>query len=341
MSSLAPAPAGAFFLGTALMSLDKIIAPIPGPSPTGDDLTFSPEFDRITEARRADDPTLAQGEWTRPLKSADWPLVLRLTQSLLADRTKDLRVVVWYAEARTSLDGFAGLADGLEATAQLCEAFWDGLHPSGDDEERAGCLRRLVSLAQQWVRTTPLGAGTDACLSTLLVSHGARADTAAENLRNWRALNNETALAGLRTAVERVHHALSQLDAVMLDKLGEEAPSIAGVSSGVTDILNLLGSAAIEQPTATPVEAPTHVAPAPTPVAYAGSSPYASRAEAIQALRHVASFFRTTEPHSPVAYLAERAANWGEMSLHVWLHSVLGEGESLKQLQTLLDMPPA
>ena len=30
----------------------------------------------------------------------------------------------------------------------------------------------------------------------------------------------------------------------------------------------------------------------------------------------VAHFFRRTEPHSPVAYLAEKAVKWGEMPLH-------------------------
>ena len=46
-----------------------------------------------------------------------------------------------------------------------------------------------------------------------------------------------------------------------------------------------------------------------------------TRDEAIRQLREVARFFRATEPHSPVAYLAEKAARWGEMPLHEWLRS--------------------
>jgi type VI secretion system protein ImpA len=41
-----------------------------------------------------------------------------------------------------------------------------------------------------------------------------------------------------------------------------------------------------------------------------------SRAQALAQLRLVAGYFREHEPHSPVAYLAERAAQWGEMPLH-------------------------
>ena len=36
-----------------------------------------------------------------------------------------------------------------------------------------------------------------------------------------------------------------------------------------------------------------------------------SRTEALAQLRAVADFFRRTEPHSPVAYLADKAATWG------------------------------
>ncbi len=50
-----------------------------------------------------------------------------------------------------------------------------------------------------------------------------------------------------------------------------------------------------------------------------------SRAQALQQLRLVADYFRRTEPHSPVAYLADKAARWGDMPLHAWLRAVVKE----------------
>lgn len=50
-----------------------LISPIRDDAPAGDDLSFSMEFDAIQEARRADDPTLDQGEWVTDIKYADWP----------------------------------------------------------------------------------------------------------------------------------------------------------------------------------------------------------------------------------------------------------------------------
>jgi type VI secretion system protein ImpA len=61
-----------------------------------------------------------------------------------------------------------------------------------------------------------------------------------------------------------------------------------------------------------------------------------NRAQALAQLRQVAEFFRRTEPHSPVAYLAEKAAGWGELPLHLWLRAVLKEPGAVAQMDELL-----
>ena len=50
----------------------------------------------------------------------------------------------------------------------------------------------------------------------------------------------------------------------------------------------------------------------------------------------VAEFFRRTEPHSPVAYLADKAASWGEQPLHVWLKTVVKDAGALAHVDELL-----
>ena len=52
--------------------------------------------------------------------------------------------------------------------------------------------------------------------------------------------------------------------------------------------------------------------------------------------RAVAEFFRRTEPHSPVAYLADKAAMWGEQPLHVWLRGVVKDDAVCAQLEEML-----
>ncbi|MBN3790544.1 type VI secretion system protein TssA [Burkholderia sp. Ac-20353] len=65
-----------------------------------------------------------------------------------------------------------------------------------------------------------------------------------------------------------------------------------------------------------------------------------NRAQAVDQLRSVARYFRQTEPHSPVAYLADKAAEWADMPLHKWLESVVKDDGSLSHIRELLGVKP-
>ncbi|SIO32086.1 type VI secretion system protein ImpA [Paraburkholderia phenazinium] len=65
-----------------------------------------------------------------------------------------------------------------------------------------------------------------------------------------------------------------------------------------------------------------------------------NRAQAVAQLRAVAKFFRSTEPHSPAAYLADKAAEWAEMPLHQWLSTVVKDDGSLAHIRELLGVKP-
>lgn len=61
-----------------------------------------------------------------------------------------------------------------------------------------------------------------------------------------------------------------------------------------------------------------------------------NRQDAIKRLADLAEFFRKTEPHSPVSYLVQRAVNWGEMPLEMWLQDVIKDEAVLFQLRQTL-----
>ena len=61
-----------------------------------------------------------------------------------------------------------------------------------------------------------------------------------------------------------------------------------------------------------------------------------SRADAVAQLRAVADYFRATEPHSPVAYLADKAAEWAGMPLHQWLATVVKDDSTLSHIREML-----
>ena len=65
-----------------------------------------------------------------------------------------------------------------------------------------------------------------------------------------------------------------------------------------------------------------------------------SRAQALAQLRAIAEFFRRTEPHSPVAYLADKAAEWGSQPLHEWLRGVIKDQAAYAHVEELLGVRP-
>lgn len=127
-------------------SLENLLEPISDVQPAGEDLRWTPEWDRIKEARRADDP-LETGKWAkRERKIADWLLVKELACGLLRDRSKDLQLALWLTEAEMKLRGFPGLRDGFRLTRELLTLYWDiGLYPKIEDgpEDRSGPLQWL------------------------------------------------------------------------------------------------------------------------------------------------------------------------------------------------------
>jgi type VI secretion system protein ImpA len=142
----------------AQIDVDAILKPIPGANPAGEDLRYTPVYDGIKEARRADDP-LNRGEWQREVKASDWNAVIAMAGEALAHKTKDLQIAAWLTEALTWSSGFEGLAAGLGIIAGLMQHFWENLYPEkveNDLEFRSGPVEFLNEKLPIIIRQTPL-----------------------------------------------------------------------------------------------------------------------------------------------------------------------------------------
>ena len=346
------------------MELDVLLAPLAGAAPSGADLSFSSDYDAIREARRADDPTLAQGEWVTELKIADWSQVARRCGELLGAQSKDLQLAVWWTEAQTRLRGFAGLADGYRLVAGLCDDLWDSLHPQaedGDFEQRIGTLTWLLAHSMTWMRELPLTQAPQGRFG-LADFEAARArrgdDHDGTPLATMEAARRATAhgfYVQLVEALPACRAALQALEHAVDARLGMDGPSFTAVREQLghlEDVVRrfareagvLIDGDAGELPASTTDASAdaslesSNVAAVPAGAATLPNGAIITRREAIAQLRRVAEFFRRTEPHSPVAYLADKAARWGEMPLHVWLKRVIKDDSTLAQMQELLDI---
>ena len=239
-----------------------LLGPISETTPSGPDLSFSPEFDQIAELRRFDDPTLDQGEWVRDIKTADWAGVARLCSELLSTRTKDLRLAGWMTEALSHSRGFAGMAEGLETCAGLCETFWDALHPLPDDdapadepgerfEQRIGNLSWLLSQVVEVAQTQPLIVGKadghsfgrriiEAVRSRKSSDHNAEQEPNEAQIAQALAQTPGDALLASLNGAQAALEALARLQSVVDAQLGVDGPNFSTARTALQDTQHLL-----------------------------------------------------------------------------------------------------
>ncbi len=144
-----------------VIDLEEFLQPISEENPSGESLRYSGEYDEIADARRAD-KDVPMGDWRHELKTADFRKVIELAENALKNKTKDLQIAAWFAEALTNQYGFAGLRDSLKLAAGLQENFWETLFPEideGDMEGRANALEWLDRETAFAVKNAPITAG--------------------------------------------------------------------------------------------------------------------------------------------------------------------------------------
>lgn len=364
-----------------ILDLATLLAPIPGDHPAGESLFYTDTYDAIKEARRADD-TLEQGEWQRDLKTADWPAVMTLTTDVLATRSKDLQIASWLAEALVQRHHFAGLRDGLRLLYGLHAHFWAGLYPEvedGDLETRVVVLECLNRVLPPVIRHTPVTQGEgyswrhwqESRQVDNLGRQNQEAQAAAvadgkitgEQFDKSVAATSRAYYETLLADVCESREAYQQLEQVLDETFGRQAPSLLDIRQAIEECRSLLESIVQQKRELEPDPEPVAVnsadaadllaaravaAEAPGgPPARGTATPArgaqvslepADRADALVRLTAVAAYFRRAEPQSPAIYLIERAVRWVQMPLETWLQAVIRDDSVLTALRDTLGL---
>ena len=345
-----------------VIDIKSLLAPISDDSPTGEDMSFSTEFSEIKEARRADDD-LPQGEWARENKVAEWARVKQLSVDLLRTRTKDLQIVAWLSEALTHQNGFPGLYSGLTLMREVIMAYWDELYPAIDDGLgiRAGKISWLNTTLAPVIETIPLTAQSEGGYSlrhwneAKEVDNVARRDPAAakrlvdeENKLTSDIINKSVAATpdafyeSLYSDLVACQVSFKLLDNTVDMKFADEAPSLASLKNVIESCLQLIARIAKEKGmVGGEIESSSHsTGPAPNRLGEKIGGRLGSREDALRKLAEVAQYFRAHEPHSPIAYLVDRAAKWGYMTFDQWLQEVIKDKTQLGAVHELLGINP-
>ncbi len=354
-----------------VFDLEVLLQPISEESPSGESLRYVGIYDEIAEARRADDD-LSQGEWKTDLKAADYGKVIDLSVSALSTRTKDLQIAVWLSEAATRVHGFAGFRDGLMLLSGLQDKFWETLYPEiedGDQEGRANAVSWLDIQFPLALRLIPITGGAGYSLidwedsrkydfpeSVELLSSDEQIainelKAQAEKERRvtasmWKAEKAQTRRAAMETinfVIEECWAALAELNRINEERYDRnQTPGFSNLTKALdavhSEVKKLLEEKRLEEPD--PVEEVEELSGETGEVTGARNSSSGgaidSRKDALRRLGEIAAFFHKTEPHSPVAYLVQRAVKWGNMGLETWLQEVIKDQSVLYQLRETL-----
>ncbi len=358
------------------MAIDiaALLQPLSESAPCGEDVSFSETFDRIREERREDDPSLSQGDWQTELKTANWRKVVELSSQVLSGQSKDLQAAVWLGEALIARHGIAGVADACDLLDGLLAHFWDGLYPpaEGDDlEERASRLAWFNQYATLALRKAPL-TGSEPAMSLNDWQTSREVDNLArQNREAWQSAIDEgkpdgesfdqalrksgrESVAATLAAIEEAQGAYQRLNARVDARFDRQAASLAGLGEALGQARQVMLKVAQDfgLQTTTVVEAPAEETSSPAPVYRSAqraqpiadapvlnSHALATKQDALRQLKEIAAFFRHSEPHSPVAYLVERAVAWADMPLDQWLSEVVEDEGLLERIRERIGVP--
>jgi type VI secretion system protein ImpA len=304
-----------------------------------------------------------------------WRVVEENARRILIETGKDLEVAAWMTEASLRLYGLPGLALGAQLMAGLMTEFWQsGLFPSADeggDEARSIPLAGLNGVSGDGTLLQPLRMlvlfyRPDQTPITLWQYEQAEdvegiGDAAKKKKRLasgvlvLKDLESEAQLLGqehLRAVAVDATAALTwwrELARIADAVLGRDAPPTSRVAAILEKILRVASKLSPQTTSEDTVGAQGTDTEAPEDhedvyatrdVPDGGARRPVTREDMLRNLLIVAEYFRTHEPHSPLAYTLEEAVRRGRLSLLELLHEVVPDAGARGAILSQLGIRP-
>ncbi|CAN7329168.1 type VI secretion system protein TssA [Duganella sp. LjRoot269] len=370
---IAPMNAPSLPIPLSLMSMENqqelelLLKPITEDMPCGPALRYDPIFTEIRLAREEDDPSLPMGQWERPLKKADWPLIEARCKTMLTTRSKDLQIAAWLLESWTRQYGIDGLYRGLSLVDRMLRQYWEPLHPviqDGDADARIAPLEWLNASFSTTVRvnmpilkiaTRKPPAQTlsdwDRMTARELAGHAMEpGDDGEPQLTRIEVITYAhqrlgRELANRQQVMQRCLNCLETMLAFVDLQLGSQAPNLSKLKGTLVAVERVLQQLipeqkgeemATEEETGNYEETSGMAEGLAPPVAL--MSGWKNRDEAYAALGAIADYLSLVEPHSPTPYLLRRAVNWGRMPLPELMAEIIREEGDLNRLVNMLGL---
>lgn len=353
-----------------IVDVGGLLKPISEDAPAGadprSDTSSSSLYYRTKDARNAARSAERASVEIGSPPPEEWDVVLETAMEILAGHAKDLEVASWLVEALVRRHGFEGLRDGLNVLGGIASNFWGSCFPELDEDGVEGKVSSVAGLSGsgavgtliQPVRLTPLTHGSMASFSLWSYEQATELDKITDpNRKNARIEAGsvtmeqfvqsvaETSPGEFHQKVEVVGESLRALK-TMSDAFDAVAGSDSPPISGLRELLEQINSsirhfAAGKLATAAYAVSSEEEAGSTETVAADGlvsvaparrTEGYSNREEALAELVKIATYFRKTEPHSPISYTLEDAVRRARMTLLELLSELAGDPAHIQRI---------
>jgi type VI secretion system protein ImpA len=356
----------------AVLDLDALLAPIPGDSPVGVDLSVDENsayhaLNTLLQECRSEERQVDAGQ-IDPVGSVRWEELADGCVEVLREKSKDLRVACWLLEAQVRikrdppLSEFAGLRDSFKLTGALCTQYWDTLisfpvEDGGDPSDRWQPLIGLVSPGDPLIKALqkiplslrePPGPFSFWEIKNEQDKEQRQKDKESRKptrLPEIEALFRKGARAfyePLLTDIVEARAALVSVEDMMRERMKASAANVREALEQVQAMVQHLSGIKLgEAAEAAAAGAPDGAAPAAGGGRMRLDGEFGSRDEALEALLKIARFFREREPQAPISYTLEDAVRRARMPLADLLAELIDDEPSRRKM--LLNagiMPP-
>jgi type VI secretion system protein ImpA len=361
--------------------LAALLEPIPGDIQQGvdirEDFSSQSPYNRLRDARsdaRDAEKMIDNGDPNAGDPSPMWRTVREIGLKTLKETTKDLEVAAWVTEAYVRSHGLAGLYAGASLIKGLTEQYWDGLFPMPDDygiETRVAPITGLNgrdgggSLIQPLYKLHFFDRPDGTPVTFFAYQSSEQLPSLPTERRDarikagaipWDDMEKEARSAGAASLGRLRDQATAALEAwegmatALDEKANEDPPS----TSHVRDMLRQIHTTAIryapppevaaEEPAAETGDAAGGTAEGGAvagPGGFSAGARTVSRDDALKTLETIATFFRRTEPASPLAYTLDDAIRRAKLTWPELLEEVVPDVTVRQAILTSLGIKPA
>ena len=293
--------------------------------------------------------------------SRDWLPLLEQSSKALKTESKDIDYLAWFIEAMCRVHGFKGLAFGFQVSHTLLDNYFEDLYPTldADDEisDKVSALVGLNGVSGEGTLIIPIksisltnSVSLDS-FSFWEYQQGYDISRLSEEKREKKLTQGavdfelieksaaETSTEFFVNLKDDIQNALTQFSTLsdVLDRVTGHSQPTSNIKLALEESLAAVNHIAAdklaqaqrkEELTKETQEIVEGDKASEIQTESASNLEINSRDNAIEKLKEIASFFRKTEPHSPMSYTIEQVIRWSELSLPELLNELITDSDA-------------